>query len=157
MIRVLFVCHGNICRSPLAEYLFKDIARKAGMEDLFTVSSAATSYEELGNPVYPPVRRILEARGIECTKKRAVRMNRSDYDAYDWLICMDGRNLRGLRDIIDDDAKGKVHLLMEFAGTKRDVADPYYSGDFDACLRDIEEGCRGLFRHLTEFTEKRSF
>ena len=149
MIKILFICHGNICRSPMAEFIFRDMAEKAGLAGDFRIASAATSYEELGNPVYPPAKRLLAARGIRCDGKRAYRMNRADYDAYDFLICMDSRNLRGLESIIDMDTEGKVHLLMEYAGKHRDVADPYYSGDFDSCIRDIEEGCRGLFKELT--------
>jgi len=155
MIKILFVCHGNICRSPMAEFIFKDMIRKAGLEDRFLIRSVATSYEELGNPVYPPVRRLLAQRGINCDGKYAVRMSRSDYDAYDLLICMDSRNLRGIENIIDMDTEGKVHLLMEYAGKARDVADPYYSGDFNACIRDIEEGCEGLFRELCGFSYER--
>jgi len=132
----------------MAEFIFKDMAKKADMENRFFVRSAATSYEELGNPVYPPAKRLLAERGISCNGKVAVRMSRSDYDAYDLLICMDSRNLRGIENIIDLDSEHKVHLLMEYAGKNRDVADPYYSGDFDSCIRDIEEGCEGLFRQL---------
>jgi len=149
MIKVLFVCHGNICRSPMAEFIFKDMLKKAGLAERFLIRSAATSYEELGNPVYPPVRRLLAQRGIDCDGKYAVRMSRADYNACDLLICMDSRNLRGIENIIDMDTEGKVHLLMEYAGRQGDVADPYYSGDFDTCIRDIENGCRGLFEELT--------
>lgn len=148
MIKVLFVCHGNICRSPLAEFLFRDMAEKAGLSELFSVASTAVSMEEYGNPVYPPVRRILTSRGIDCSKKHAEITVPEDYDRYDLLICMDESNLSRLARIIGPDRDGKVHLLMEYAGKRRSVADPYYSGDFEACLRDVEAGCRGLLEKL---------
>ena len=148
MIKILFVCHGNICRSPMAEYLFKDMVRKEGLEDKFFISSAATSYEEYGNPIYPPVKRLLNDAGIECSSHRAYRMEKADYDKYDLLICMDSRNLRNLKNIIGSDPDGKVHLLMEYTGIPGDVADPYYSGDFEATWRDINAGCRALLKKL---------
>ena len=148
MIKVLFICHGNICRSPLAEFLFRDMAEKAGVGELFFAASTAVSMEEYGNPVYPPVKRILSKRGIDCSGKRAEITVPEDYERYDLLICMDESNLSRLRRIIGPDRDGKVHLLMEYAGVRRSVADPYYSGDFDACLRDVEAGCRGLLQAL---------
>ncbi|MDO4489254.1 MAG: low molecular weight protein-tyrosine-phosphatase [Eubacteriales bacterium] len=149
MIKVLFICHGNICRSPLAEYLFKDMVKKAGREYEFEIASAATSYEEYGNPVYPPVKRMLNDIGIDCSEKRAYRMDKSDYNKYDLLVCMDSNNLRNLRRIIGEDTEHKVHLLMEYTGITRDVADPYYSGDFDATWQDINKGCRALLEALS--------
>ena len=148
MIKVLFICHGNICRSPMAEYIFKRMIKDEGIEDDFAVASAATSYEEYGNPVYPPVKKLLRGVGINCDSHRAYRMDKADYDRYDLLICMDSRNLRNLRNIIGDDPERKVHLLMEYTGVTRDVADPYYSGDYDATWKDINEGCRALLDEL---------
>ena len=147
-IRVLFICHGNICRSPMAEYIFKKMIKDEGIEDDFVVSSAATSYEEYGNPVYPPVKKLLRGIGINCDAHRACRMDKEDYDKYDMLICMDSRNLRNLRNIIGDDPEHKVHLLMEFTGKPKDVEDPYYSGDYEAAWKDINEGCEALLNGL---------
>ena len=148
MVKILFVCHGNICRSPLAEFLMKDLVKKAGREKEFEIASAATSTEELGSPVYPPVRRMLAARGISCSGKYARQMTRQDYDRWDHLICMDSRNLRYLSRIIGSDPEGKVSLLLQHAGSDRDVADPYYSGDFQATWDDVLEGCQALLREL---------
>lgn len=148
MKKILFVCHGNICRSPLAEYIFRDMAEEAGVD--VAVASAATSGEEIwggvGNPVYPPVKKLLAARGIDCSDKRAVRLEKGDYDAYDLIIVMDGGNKRDALRILGGDPQGKVRLLMEFAGLSRDVADPWYTRDFAAAERDIEAGCRGLLQ-----------
>ena len=153
MIKILFICHGNICRSPLAEFLFKDMVKKAGREDEFEIASAATSYEELGEPVYPPVRKLLSQRGIDCSGKHAYRMEKADYNKYDLLICMDSRNLRYLRNILGtapdgslNDPEKKVHLLMSYTGDLRDVADPYYSGDFHETWQDISEGLTALMK-----------
>ena len=146
MKKILFVCHGNICRSPLAEYIFRDMASEAGVD--IAVASAATSGEEIwggvGNPVYPPVKKLLAARGIDCSDKRATRLEKRDYDAYDLIVVMDGGNRRDALRILGGDSQGKVRLLMEFAGLSRDVADPWYTRDFAAAERDIEAGCRGL-------------
>ena len=155
MKRILFICHGNICRSPMAEFLFRDMVKKAGREDEFEISSAATSCEELGEPVYPPVVRLLNGVGIDCSKKRAYRMSKDDYNKYDLLICMDARNLRNLRSILGTTADGslndpekKVRLLMSYTGDPRDVADPYYSGDFGETWDDIREGLEALLAAL---------
>ena len=132
----------------MAEYIFKKLIKDEGIEEDFMVSSAATSYEEYGNPVYPPVKKLLRSIGINCDAHRAYRMNKEDYDKYDLLICMGSRNLRNLRNIIGDDPAKKVHLLMEYTGRSRDVADPYYSGDFDETWKDINEGCAALLKEL---------
>jgi len=150
MKKILFVCHGNICRSPMAEFVFKELVRKAGLENMFRIDSAATSCEELGNPVFPPVKKLLKEHGIPFDERKAVRMRKSDYDEYDLIVAMDGRNLRGIENIIDMDTDKKVHLLMEFAGKSRDVADPYYSGDFEATWKDVQEGCSALFDKLKQ-------
>ncbi|MBR1799560.1 MAG: low molecular weight phosphotyrosine protein phosphatase [Bacteroidales bacterium] len=148
MTRLLFICHGNICRSPLAEYIMRSKLEAAGVADRFEVVSAATSMEEIGNPVYPPVRRLLATRGIDCSEKKARRVLAADYDRYDFIIGMDMANIRNLNRLFDGDPKGKVKLLMEYAGEHCDVADPWYTRDFDTALRDIERGCDALLTHL---------
>lgn len=148
MVRILFVCHGNICRSPMAEFVMKDKVRKAGLEQEFHIESAATSTEEIGNPVYPPARRKLAEHGISCAGKTARQIRRRDYEDYDYLIGMDGENLWNMRRVWRGDPKGKVHLLMEYAGVSREVADPWYTGNFEATWSDVEEGCRKLLEYL---------
>ena len=150
MIRVLFVCHGNICRSPMAEFVFRDMAQRAGCADLFEVASAGTSAEELGNPVYPPVRRLLEGAGISCRGKRAYKLNKSDYDKYDLLICMEPYNVRNLMRIIGTDPENKVHLLGEYGGENVDLSDPYYTGDYETVWRGIHQTCQTLLETLLE-------
>ena len=148
MIKILFVCHGNICRSPMAEFVMKDLVRKAGLESQFQIASAATSTEEIGSPVYPPARRKLAEHGINCSGKTARQLTRADYDRYDLLIGMDNANLRNMRRICGGDSDGKIRLLLEFTGRSGEVADPWYTGDFEATWRDVLEGCSGLLRHL---------
>ena len=154
MIKILFVCHGNICRSPMAEYVFKDMAAKAGLSACFYVASAATSSEEIwngvGNPVYPPARAKLAEHGIDCTGKRAVQLTRSDYDKYDYLIAMDSANVRSMYRILGGDPKGKIRKLLDFAGSGRDISDPWYTDDFEQAYRDVSEGCRALLAALRE-------
>ncbi len=148
MTKILFVCHGNICRSPMAEFIMKDLVQKAGLEDEFYISSAATSTEELGNGVYPPVRRLLSAQGIDCSGKTARQLTRADYDRFDLLVGMDRANLRNMRRICGDDSEGKLCLLLSFANRPDEVADPWYTRDFDAAQSDISEGCRALLKHI---------
>ena len=148
MTRVLFVCHGNICRSPMAEFVLRDMAEAAGRGAEFVIASAATSTEEIGNPVYPPARRKLAEHGIRCGGKTARQMTAEDYRRYDLLIGMDGRNLANMRRICGGDPDGKMHLLMDFTCRPGEVADPWYTGDFDAAWRDVTEGCRGLLQWL---------
>ena len=144
MIRILFVCHGNICRSPMAEFVMKDLVKKAGLESQFYIESAATSTEEIGNPVYPPARRKLAEHGIDCTGKTARQLTKTDYDKYDLLIGMDRANLRNMQRICGGDPDSKLHLLMDYSGCPGDVADPWYTGDFETTWRDVLAGCRGL-------------
>ena len=144
MKRILFVCHGNICRSPMAEFVMKDLVAKAGRESEFYIESAATSTEEIGNGVYPPARRKLAEYGIGCDGKRARQMTRSDYERFDLIIGMDEWNLRNMRRICGGDPLGKMHLLMEFTSRPGEVADPWYTGDFEATWRDVLEGCQGV-------------
>ena len=149
MIKILFVCHGNICRSPMAEFVMKDLVKKAGLEAQFEIASAATSTEELGNPVYPPARRKLAEHGISCAGKIARQMTRRDYDHYDYLIAMDHNNLRNMRRFVDNDQEGKVSLLMSHTRRPGDVADPWYTGDFETTWQDVLEGCQALLKELT--------
>ena len=150
MTRILFVCHGNICRSPMAEFVMKDLVRKAGMEAQFHIESAATSTEEIGNPVYPPARRKLAEHGIDCAGKTARQLTNADYDQFDLLIGMDQANLRNMHRICGGDFAGKLHLLMDYTGHPGDVADPWYTGDFETTWRDVLAGCEGLLRAVTE-------
>ena len=150
MIKILFVCHGNICRSPMAEFVMKDMVRKAGLENQFHIESAATSGEELGNPVYPPARRKLAEHGIDCSGKTARRLRKSDYTQYDLLIGMDQANLRNMHRMCGGDPEGKLHLLLDFTNRPGNVADPWYTGDFEATLRDVEQGCQGLLQELAQ-------
>lgn len=149
MKKILFVCHGNICRSPMAEFVMKDLSRKAGLEEALRIASAATSTEEIGNPVYPPARRKLAEHGISCAGKTARQMTRRDYEDYDYLIAMDRNNLRNMRRFVQDDPEGKVSLLMSHTSRPGDVADPWYTGDFEATWRDVLEGCQALLKELT--------
>ena len=144
MTKILFVCHGNICRSPMAEFVMKDLVRQAGLEGQFQIASAATSTEELGNPVYPPARRKLWEHGIRCEGKRARQMTAGDYKEYDLLIGMDEANLRNMRRICGGDPQGKLHLLLDYPHRPGQVADPWYTGDFEATWRDVLAGCQGL-------------
>lgn len=148
MHAVLFVCHGNICRSPMAEFVMKDLVRKAGADTEFFIASAATSTEEIGNPVYPPARRKLAEHGIGCAGKTARQLRREDYDRFDLLIGMDGANLRNMRRICGGDPEGKLSLLLDWAGRSGDVADPWYTGDFEATWQDVLAGCQGLLDAL---------
>ena len=149
MRKVLFICHGNICRSPMAEFVMKKIVEEAGLGDQFEIASAATSTEEIGNPVYPPARRKLSEHGIRCDGKTARQMTRADYQHYDYIIAMDHNNLRNLNRMFDEDTDHKISLLMDYTSHPGDVADPWYTGDFEATWRDVSEGCRGLLEFLT--------
>ena len=148
MTKILFVCHGNICRSPMAEFVMKDLVEKAGLSYQFQIASAATSTEELGNPVYPPARRKLAEHGISCAGKTARQVQRRDYQNYDLLIGMDRANLRNLHRICGGDPDGKLHLLMDYTSRPGEVADPWYTGNFEATWRDVLEGCQGLLESL---------
>ncbi len=147
--RILFICHGNICRSPMAEAIFKHLAEEAGVSHLYEVDSAAVSTEEIGNGIYPPAQRCLQSHGIRFDKhRRARQVTADDYQCFDLLICMDSSNLRWLRHIIGEDCQHKVRLMMEFAGSKRDVADPWYTGDFEKSYDDILGGCLKMLETL---------
>jgi len=148
MHKILFVCLGNICRSPMAEMILKDMVKKRGLDKEFEIASCATSTEELGNPVYPPARAELSRRGIPCEHRAARQLTKADYDKYDLLIGMDASNIRNMHRMLGGDPKGKIRKMMEFAGSSRDVADPWYTGGFDVTYRDITEGCEGLLKTL---------
>lgn len=149
MYKILFVCHGNICRSPMAEFVMKDIVAKAGKSDEFYIASCATSTEEIGNPVHHGTRRKLAEVGISCDGKRAVQLTKSDYNKYDYIIAMDEMNIRNIMRIIKSDPEGKVSLLLSHAGMSGSIADPWYTGNFDDTYRDVLLGCKGLFREIT--------
>ncbi len=153
MIRVLFICHGNICRSPMAEFVMKDLVKKAGLEKEFFIASAATSTEEIGNPVYPPARRRLAQAGISCDGKYAVQLTKKDYEKYDYIIGMEQVNIRNIMRIVGDDPQKKVYRLLDFTGQPGDIADPWYLGDFDTTYEQVLAGCEGLLKELRKFVE----
>ena len=148
MKRILFVCHGNICRSPMAEFVMKDLVKKTGLDDDYDIESAATSTEEIGNEVYPPARRKLAEHGIGCKGKTARQMTRADYQRFDLIVGMDQWNMRNMLRICGSDPEGKIKLLMDFTERPGEVADPWYTGNFDATWRDVLEGCTGLLDWL---------
>lgn len=146
--RILFVCHGNICRSPMAEFVMKDLVEKAGLSKNFRIESAAVSNEEIGNTVYPPVRKLLTQNGISCEGKYARKMTQQDYDDFDLLIGMDSDNIRRMKNIVGVDTKDKIFLLKSFSGQPHgEVADPWYSGDFNTTWNDIIAGCKGILEY----------
>ena len=145
MKNILFVCHGNICRSPMAEFILKALVKAKGLESRYHIESAAVSTEEIGNPIYPPARRCLSQHGVAFDpEKRARQVIRADYERFDLLICMDASNLRWIRRIIPEDPEGKIRLMMSFTGSSRDVADPWYTGDFEQTFQDVLEACEAM-------------
>ena len=144
MTKILFVCHGNICRSPMAEFIMKDLAAKRGLGDRFEIASAATSSEEIGNPVYPPALRELAAHGIDCAGHSARRITAADYDKYDMIIGMDSENMRSMMRVFSNDPENKLSLLLDYTERGGEVSDPWYTDDFAAAWRDIYDGCLGL-------------
>ena len=150
MIKILFICHGNICRSPMAEFVMKAMVAEAGRSDAFMIASAATSREEIGNGVYPPVRRLLASHGIDCSGKTARQLEKRDYEEYDLLVGMDNANLRNMHRICGGDPQGKISLLLDHTNHPRDVADPWYTGDFETTWRDVQAGCRALLDKLKD-------
>ncbi len=148
MIKILFVCHGNICRSPMAEFVMKDLVKKAGLEREFQIASAATSREEIGNDVHPGTKGKLREMEVPFSRRRAIQLTATDGREYDYLIGMDRYNLRNMRAIVREEDWHKISLLLDFCGESRDVADPWYTGDFDATWDDVDRGCRALLKKL---------
>lgn len=148
MTRIMFVCHGNICRSPMAEFVFKDLLKRKHLEDQFVVASSATSREEIGHPVHPGTRKILAENGISCAGKTSAQFRKSDYAIYDYIVCMDDFNIRNLNRIIGSDVEGKVSKLLDFTGRPGDIADPWYTGDFDVTYDDVVAGCEALLDYV---------
>ncbi len=154
MTKIMFVCHGNICRSPMAEFVFKNLISANGIQDKFFVASSATSTEEIwdgiGNPVYPPAKQELSKHGISCENKRAVQLTKADYEKYDLFICMDSNNVRNAERIFGGDSENKLHKLLEYCGEACDVSDPWYTRRFDIAYNDILRGCEALLKALKE-------
>ena len=149
MHKILFICHGNICRSPMAEFLLKDMVAKRGLAKAFEIASVATSREEIGNPVHRGTREKLAQFGISVAGKHATQLTKRDYERYDLLLAMDSNNLRNIKRIISSDPDNKVHLLLDYAGrTGQSIADPWYTGDFDLTYEDIKQGLEGLLKQL---------
>ena len=148
MKKIIFVCLGNICRSPMAEFVMKDIVEKAGLGHEFEIASAATSTYEIGNPVYPPARQKLAEHGIDCKGKTARQITKRDYDYYDYIVAMDQSNIRNLKNMLNNDPQGKISLLMDYTSRPADVADPWYTGDFQATWDDVSEGFEELLRFI---------
>ncbi len=153
MIKILFVCHGNICRSPMAEYVMKDLVKKSGYENDFYIASAATSMEEIGNHIHHGTRSKLREVGVPTDNRVAVQMKRSDYDKYDYILGMDSWNYRNIMRIIGEDKDKKVSLLLDFTDSPRDIADPWYTGNFDQTYDDVCEGCEALLHHIIKSGE----
>ena len=148
MIKVLFICHGNICRSPIAEFIMKDLVSKSHLSDRLEIASAATSTEEIGNPVYPPARRILAEHGLSCTGKTARQMTKEDYMVYDYIVAMDQWNIKNIERLTGADKGHKVSRLLDHTAEPRDIADPWYTDDFDTAYADILKGCTALLDEL---------
>ncbi len=149
MKKILFICHGNICRSPMAEFIMKELVRQQGREAEFEIDSCAVSTEEIDNGIYPPAKEELKRHGVPFEGHRAVRLTRRDYEDYDMLICMDRSNIRWAKELLGGDPQGKLSLLMSFAGEDRDVSDPWYSRRFDIAFDDIMKGCKAVLAQLT--------
>ena len=148
MIKILFVCHGSICRSPMAKYVLQDMVDKRGIADDFYIDCAAMTYEEIGNPVYPPVRQVLNSKGINCDGYAARHITQSDYRDYDYIIGMDAENMRDLKYEFPSDPEDKIYRLLDFTDRPRDIDDPWYTRKFDLCYEDVLKGCQGLLNHL---------
>lgn len=155
MIKILFVCHGNICRSPMAEFVMKELVRERGLSNMFFIASAATSTEEIGNPIHRDTARVLDRENIPRTPRRAVQMKRADYDNYDYLIGMDSANIRNMTRIAGNRNDGRIIRLLDLTEEKRDVADPWYTGDFDKTYSDVVKGCSALLEYILNSSDIR--
>lgn len=150
MIKIMFVCHGNICRSPMAEFVFEDLLKKKGLEEKFFVSSSATSTEEIGNSVYPPARKKLKEHNISCEGKYSIQLRADDYGKYDYIIAMEQVNIRNILRIIKEDNEKKVFKLLDFTKKPKDIPDPWYTGDFDITYKEILEGCNEFLHYIID-------
>lgn len=148
MIKVMFVCHGNICRSPMAEFVFKHMLEERHLSDKFYIASSATSREEIGNSVHSGTKRKLREVGISCSGKTAVQLTKKDYEVFDYILCMESYNIKNALRIIGEDKDRKVHRLLDFSNRPRDIADPWYTGNFEETYNDILEGCEALLKHI---------
>ena len=155
MIKVMFVCHGNICRSPMAMFMFRDLVKRKRLEGLFEIDSSATSREEIGNGVYPPAARKLRSVGIDCKGHRAKQFTVKDYTYFDYILVMESYNISNLRRIIGEDKKGKVHRLLDFSSEPRDIDDSWYTGNFESAYRDIKEGLEGFLNYVMNESRKK--
>lgn len=152
MHKILFVCHGNICRSPMAEFIMKAITN---YDNNFIIDSKATSYEEIGNPIYPQAQNILKQHHISFSNHQALRVQKSDYEFYDYIIIMDNSNLYNIKRILGEDVENKIFKLLFFTGSNDDISDPWYTGEFEKCYIEIEKGCRGLLKYILEEENKK--
>lgn len=150
MVKIMFVCHGNICRSPMAEFVFRNMVKDKHLSDKFFIASSATSREEIGNSVHRGTVTKLGEVGISCEGKKAVQLTKKDYDTYDYILCMESYNLKNAMRIIGDDKDGKLYKLLDFSDCPRDIADPWYTGNFDETYNDIIEGCAALLEHIVK-------
>lgn len=148
MIKIMFVCHGNICRSPMAEFVFRHMVEEKHLSDKFYIASAATSSEEIGNPVHSGTKRKLRGVGISCDGKLAVQLTKKDYETYNYIICMEEYNIKNVLRIVGEDRGGKIYRLLDFSARPRDIADPWYTENFDDTYNDITEGCEALLNHI---------
>ena len=152
MTKILFICHGNICRSPMAEFIMKHLCREAGVEKQFEIASAAVSTEEIGNDIYPPAKRVLTAHGIPFSHRAARQITKADLDIYDHIICADRSNIRIMKYLLGEDklnnSHAKISMMMEWVGQNRDVSDPWYTGDFETAYQDIDISCKAILKQL---------
>lgn len=148
MLKIMFVCHGNICRSPMAEFVFRNMVKEKNLSDKLCIASSATSREEIGNYVHPGTKRKLREVGISCEGKTAVQLTKKDYETYDYILCMESYNIKNVLRIIGEDKGGKVHRLLDFSSCPRDIADPWYTGNFEETYKDITEGCEALLDYI---------
>ncbi|WP_291574344.1 low molecular weight protein-tyrosine-phosphatase [Clostridium sp. UBA4548] len=150
MIKVMFVCHGNICRSPMAEFVFRHMVKEKKLSDIFLISSSATSREEIGNDVHLGTRKKLREVGVPCDSRTAVQLTKRDYENYDYILCMESYNIKNAQRIVGEDKAGKIRRLLDFSSNPRDIADPWYTGNFHETYGDIVEGCEALLEHILE-------